>query len=325
MRKRTVILLLLLTVCFAGIFTCLRVWGPDWPDQETQEQEPNGRQTQDWGLRQEKEPEQQLICSEETYGYSGLNTPLQFYRLGNPESKKKILCVFAMHGFEDAFYRDGQALVDTAYKVIAHLREDPASLDHVEVMVVPCANPDGLAEGWTCNGPGRCQISQGIDINMDFDYNFRVRTNTRNKTDNQPFTSPEAAALRDLILQEKPDMIIDFHGWVNSASGDQEIAKIFCKYLNLAYEDKEKTFYDGFFVGWAGRYARSVLVEYPDPLTGQGVCAGKSDREYDYAHSGFNQFGYAEKTAAAIREIAAEQTAGLEDKPMASHETRKTR
>jgi len=141
-----------------------------------------------------------------------------------------------MHGFEDAFYRDGQTLVDTAYGVIASLQEQPAALGAVEVMIVPCANPDGLAEGWTCNGPGRCQISQGIDI-------------------------------------------------------------------SLAYEDKEKTFYDGVFAGWAAKYAKSVLVEYPNPLTGQGPYEGKSDRKYNYTKSEFNQFGYAEKTAAAIREI----------------------
>lgn len=249
----------------------------------------------------------QALFAAETYGYSGLNKPLQVYTVGSPQPAQKILCVFAMHGFEDAFYRDGQALVDTAQAVLASLREKPAGLGDTEVMIVPSANPDGLAEGRTCNGPGRCQISQGIDINMDFAYNFRVRTNARNKTGSRPFASPEAAALRDLVLKEKPDIIIDFHGWVNSASGDPEFAEIFCRHLHLTYEDKEKTFYEGFFAGWAETYARSVLVEYPDPFTGQGAYEGKSDREYDYAHSGFSQFGYAEKTAAAIREIAQRQ------------------
>lgn len=144
-------------------------------------------------------------------------------------------------------------------------------------------------------------------MNMDFAYNFRIRTNTRNKTGSQPFSSPEAAALKDLVLQEKPDIILDFHGWVNSASGDPEIARIFCRRLGLTYEDKEKTFYDGFFAGWAGKYAKSVLVEYPDPFTGQGAYEGKSDRKYDYAQSGFNQFGYAEKTLEALEEIAAKR------------------
>lgn len=289
MRKRTVILLLFLIVCLLGAFAYIRVWEPDWQKQ------PESKQRQ--------EPQEQTLCSEETYGYSGLNTPLQVYTISNRSPEKKILCVFAMHGFEDAFYRDGQALVDTARGVIASLQEQPAALGEVEVMIVPCANPDGLAEGWTCNGPGRCQISQGVDINMDFDYNFRVRNNDRNTTGRQPFTSPEAAALRDLVLKEKPDIILDFHGWVNSASGDPEIAEIFCKNLDLAYEDKEKTFYDGFFVGWAAKYAKSVLVEYPNPFTGQGSYEGKSDQEYNYSQSEVNQFGYAEKTAAAIREI----------------------
>ncbi|WP_366942894.1 M14 family zinc carboxypeptidase [Syntrophomonas sp.] len=43
------------------------------------------------------------------------------------------------------------------------------------MLIIPGANPDGIKQGWTCNGPGRCQLSQGIDINMDFDYDFKVR------------------------------------------------------------------------------------------------------------------------------------------------------
>lgn len=65
----------------------------------------------------------------------------------------------------------------------------------------------------------------------------------------------------------------------------------------------KRRFYDGFFVGWAAKYAKSVLVEYPNPFTGQGSYEGKSDQEYNYSQSEVNQFGYAEKTAAAIREI----------------------
>ncbi|MDH7577316.1 MAG: M14 family metallopeptidase [Bacillota bacterium] len=300
MRKGTAFLLLFFIVCLAVTLAHFRGWGPVLPEhpEKAQRQE---TQTEAEPGQQETSPQQ--VCSEEIYGYSGLNTPLKVYKISNPAPTKKILCVFAMHGFEDTFYRDGQALVDTANGVIASLKEDTAALGAYEVMIVPCANPDGLARGWTCNGPGRCQISLGIDINMDFAYNFRVRTNTRNKTGEQPFTSPEAAALRDLVLKERPDIIVDFHGWVNSASGDPGIAEIFCKHLGLTYEDKEKTFYDGFFAGWAAQYAKSVLVEYPNPFTGQGPYEGKSDQKYDYAHSEFNKFGYAEKTAEALKEI----------------------
>lgn len=242
-----------------------------------------------------------------TYGQSGTNSPLLAHKFTNPNPSRKIFCVFAIHSFEDAFYKDGQALVDTANGVVDYFKNNPSALDGYELIIVPCANPDGLKQGYTCNGPGRCQISQGIDMNMDFDYNFRPRVNARNKTGEAPFTSPEAAALRDLVFREKPDIIIDFHGWINCAAGDPEIAEVFCKYLGLTYEETNQAIYDGFFSGWAAKYARAVLVEYPSPFTGQGAFDGKSDAKYDYVGQGFSNFGYTEKTLQAIEEIVAQK------------------
>ncbi|MDD4626636.1 MAG: hypothetical protein PHP87_06080 [Syntrophomonas sp.] len=57
------------------------------------------------------------------YGRSGNDRPLNVYKISNlatDEKKNKILCVFAIHGFEDAFYRDGQVLVDIAEDIIAY-------------------------------------------------------------------------------------------------------------------------------------------------------------------------------------------------------------
>ncbi|MFZ2538951.1 MAG: M14 family metallopeptidase [Oscillospiraceae bacterium] len=240
-----------------------------------------------------------------TYGQSGMNAPLMAYKVNNQCPSRKILCVFAIHGFEDAFFKDGQALVDTANGVIEYFQNNPESLNEYELIIVTCANPDGLAQGWTCNGPGRCQISQGIDLNMDFDFNFRPRVNVRNLTGEKPFASPEAAALRDLVFSEKPDIIIDFHGWINCAAGDPQIAEIFCKHLGLTYEKTDQAIYDGFFSGWAAKYARAVLVEYPNPFTGQGSFDGTSDSEYDYTVQRFSDFRYTEKTIQALEEIVA--------------------
>lgn len=238
------------------------------------------------------------------YGRSGMNRPLVAYRISahSVPDQRKILCVFAIHGFEDAWYRDGEELVNIAHGVIDYFRDNPQVLGNYQLIVVPCANPDGLYEGWTCNGPGRCQISAGIDINMDFDYRFQVRTNPRNKTGARPFSSPEARALRDLVFKEKPGIIIDFHGWLCSAAGDKAIAEIFCRNLGLEYKDPDASIYGGFFSGWASQYAKAVLVEYPNPFTGQGPFDFRTDIQVE-THGLVAHWGYTDKTISAITEI----------------------
>lgn len=241
------------------------------------------------------------------YGYSGNGIPLIAHKFTNKESDRKILCVFAIHGFEDAFYRDGQALVDIASNIVEHYQQDSRSLGSYDLVIVAEANPDGVRQGWTCNGPGRCQLSQGIDMNMDFDYNFRVRTNSRNQTGPKPFSSPEAAALRDLVEKENPDIVIDFQGWINCAAGDPILADIFCRHLGLVHKSVQEAVYDGFFIGWAAQGSQAVLVEYPDPFTGTGDYKGKSDQQYDYTSAGFHDLGYTENTLHALEEIIEKQ------------------
>lgn len=241
------------------------------------------------------------------YGRSGLNRPLTAYKITGTGagSGKKIMCVFGIHGFEDAWYRDGEELVKIADEVVRHFREHREELEGCELVVVPCANPDGIYEGWTCNGPGRTQLSPGIDINMDFDYRFKVRNNLRNKTGSRPFSSPEGAALRDLVLEEKPDIIIDFQGWINSAAGDKAVSEVFCRNLGVNYDRWEEVIYPGFFVGWAAKHARAVLVEYPNPFTGQGsLDNSRSSKKLDQKVP-VEQWGFTEKTIKSIREIVA--------------------
>lgn len=192
-----------------------------------------------------------------------------------------MLCVFGVHGFEDAFYRDGQILVNTADRVVDHFRNHREELGEYTLLVVPCANPDGLAGGYTCNGPGRCQLSQGYDINMDFDYNFTVRNNRRNKTGPEPLSSPEGQALYALVMKEAPDIIVDFHGWIGSAAGDDQLAEVFAQTLDLRHTEPAEIIFGGFFSGWAMGVSRAVLVEYPDPFDGQGAWEGNSDEPYE--------------------------------------------
>jgi protein MpaA len=79
--------------------------------------------------------------------------------------------------------------------------------DDVEVWLVPVANPDGSAAGLRCN-------ANGVDLNRNFSWEWR-----RGDGGSAPFSEPETQALRDLVEQVDPDVVVWVHqplGYVSS-------------------------------------------------------------------------------------------------------------
>lgn len=127
-------------------------------------------------------PYQKQVMETLVYGQSGAGRDLKAYRYGDGENV--IILAFAIHGWEDNFSRDGQLLVDTAEDLMQVLEDRYDELVRSgdwSVYVLPCLNPDGLYDGWTCNGPGRCTTYRldangnniygvGIDLNRSFPY-----------------------------------------------------------------------------------------------------------------------------------------------------------
>ncbi|MBQ9267020.1 MAG: succinylglutamate desuccinylase/aspartoacylase family protein [Clostridia bacterium] len=197
------------------------------------------------------------------YGISELGRSLVAYSFTPSAYDRTILLNFEIHGFEDKFDRDGQVLVDTANRLMEYYNENPEAYRNTRIVIVPSANPDGLAEGTSNNGFGRCNAS-GIDLNRDFDAEYKVFTNERNKT-LEAFSAPESRALRDLVLQYDPDVVIDFHGWENDTIGDGSIAEIFEEELNLAHKTEFNVNCSGYFSYWAHlNGAEALLVEFTD-------------------------------------------------------------
>lgn len=208
------------------------------------------------------------------YGTSGRGRPLELVSVAPAVYSRTLLLVFGVHGFEDAWPRDGEELLRIANAVADYFASRPEELRGARLLVVPCANPDGLWDGWTNAGPGRCQVTLGIDVNRDFPVNFTSARSSRYRVGRQPFSTPEARALRDLVLREKPDVVADFHGWMGEVKGDPVFARPFATALGIPYRAAPSgpgCLGGGQFVPWAASLGiRAVLVEYPNPVTGKG-------------------------------------------------------
>lgn len=200
------------------------------------------------------------------YGYSGAGRPLTVFAIEPEIIKHKALIVFEIHGFEDAYARDGQVLVNIANEAIYYFSVNPQQLGNTALYIVESANPDGLAYGWTNNGPGRCQISEGVDLNRDFDYCWNYRSNSRNKT-LYPFSAPESCALRDLVISISPNDVVDIHGWLNTTYGTSSLCQYFENSLGIG-RSSGLGGCSGYFAGWSMNYAqRTALIELPGPNT----------------------------------------------------------
>jgi len=114
-----------------------------------------------------------------------------------------VLIVGAIHGNEPA---SGTL----AWQLWSHLEGRPSALDGTRCIVVPVANPDGLARNTRTN-------ARGVDLNRNFATpNWRRRRTHGPK----PLSEPETHYIADLIRRHTPDRIVQIHQPLNCVDWD---------------------------------------------------------------------------------------------------------
>lgn len=203
-----------------------------------------------------------VTCTSFRFGQSVLGRDLVCWNIQQGAYSRTLLLNFAIHGWEDSYAADGQLLVDLGNALVEHYSQSE-DLQGCRLLIVPCANPDGIAEGVTQDGFGRCN-ADGIDLNRDFDANHVVCTNPRNYTP-APFSGAESRALRDLVWASEPDIVIDFHGWLNYTIGSSELAEVFSTCIGVNHKKELTTSANGYFAYWAQlQGAEALLMEFKD-------------------------------------------------------------
>ncbi len=237
------------------------------------------------------------------YGYSGANRELVAYRFGNGENV--LVAGFAIHGYEDNFPKDGGALVYTANALMQRLDQNRSLLTDYgwTVYILPCMNPDGLQDGYTCDGPGRCTTTYinangelvkgtGIDLNRAFPHNWTQYTGTRNFNGSQPLAAREAQALAEFMQSVKGNgvnLCIDTHGWyhqiITSNGMDSKLYQIFAEqFPGSSYANCTNS--KGYFTSYTTALGyTSCLFEFPGDV---------------YSMNDFLSRGYCEKYHSCI-------------------------
>lgn len=174
----------------------------------------------------------------------------------NGRYSKTYVMTFAIHGFEDSYYRDGQLLTEEANNLIEYYAQNPGMLRNFRLVIIPCLNPDGTIAGVNNSRAdstafGRCTAAH-IDMNRDFG----------------SFSAVESRYLRDFLKKYRPDVFTDFHGWDNETIGTPELGNIFNSNMYLSGKKHNKyasTYLYGYVHSTYG--CPSVLVEYKSPDT----------------------------------------------------------
>jgi len=150
-------------------------------------------------------------------GSSVEGRPMLYLGLG--EGPDVIFILATIHGNEPA----GTPLVR---RLIRHLQQNQALLTGRTVVLLPVANPDGLAYGTRFN-------VHNVDLNRNF-----IAANRRGDVQGGPeaLSEPEARAIYQLIQQYSPDRIVSIHQPLNCIDYDgpgAQLASHMAQYCDL--------------------------------------------------------------------------------------------
>jgi len=173
----------------------------------------------------ETSPKETLI------GKSVEGRPIKAYSYGS--GKTKLLFVGGMHGG----YEWNSVLL--AHLFMDYLKDTPSSIPvGLLVEVIPSLNPDGLF--MVTGKEGRFDIkdvststkvlegarfnANKVDLNRNFDCMWQPKSTWRKEAvsaGTKAFSEPEAVALRDYILDQKPRAVIFWHSQANAVYASQ--------------------------------------------------------------------------------------------------------
>ncbi|MCA9649441.1 MAG: hypothetical protein H6712_03985 [Myxococcales bacterium] len=157
----------------------------------------------------------------ETIGRSLEGRPLRALRIhGHGTPRLRMLVDGGLHAREWISMMVGTCVADRLVRGYARDERLRRFLDEVELVVLPVSNPDGFVHSWERDRYWRKNRrgDHGVDLNR----NFGVAWGGDGSSDNPrsqvyrgeaPFSEPEAAAIRDLVVAEGFGAHIDLHSY----------------------------------------------------------------------------------------------------------------
>lgn len=228
------------------------------------------------------------------YGKTQLGKDMFYYKAGT--GKNHMFLVFGLHGWEDGEtasgaykHGDGNMLLKIAKNFINRVISMDNSrriqiLKDWSIFIFPGVNLDGMVNGYSNNGFGRC-LYNGYDANRCFPGKFKVLTSPRNKTGSAYLGENKATEIKNLMniltsnVGAGENILLDIHGWENSfLTVNNELASFYkseMSNISSSFRHKDIRFSKtdtGFLITWA-RNSRQLSATLTD-MAGLGAKTG---------------------------------------------------
>ncbi|MBU2633132.1 succinylglutamate desuccinylase/aspartoacylase family protein [Patescibacteria group bacterium] len=122
-----------------------------------------------------------------------------------------------------------------AYKFIDYLDANPEVIPaNLTITVIPSANPDGAYKA-IGKEEGRFNAN-GVDLNRNFDCKWKPESMWKGNQvsgGTVPFSEPETVAIRNFVLENKPDAVIFWHSQSNAVYASECEAGILPETLDI--------------------------------------------------------------------------------------------
>jgi protein MpaA len=203
-------------------------------------------------------------------GKSVLGLPIVGHSFGTVGAKTLIFA---------AIHSDEPATAFVANQLVEHLTKNPEACYGRRVMVVPVANPDGLARGTRTN-------AREIDLNRNFPAkNFAVGKKGRYFGGEEPASEPESQVLIQLIDEWKPERIITLHAIARGKHGNnfdgpaERLAESMSFHNRYAVLSSIGYPTPGSFGSWSGIDRKLPTITLEIPSDASGAAAWRENRE----------------------------------------------
>lgn len=158
----------------------------------------------------------------QTIGNSVQGRPIRMRRLGN--GPRKVIWIGGIHGDEP----EGKVATEQLPQAFT----DAGLVSSVTLLLIEDLNPDGRAADTRGN-------ANGVDLNRNFPADDFDSSNP--DFGGSPLSQPEALALHDLVVAQRPALVLVAHGWrgesfINFDGPADVIASSFAKLSGMTYK-----------------------------------------------------------------------------------------